>query len=146
MFILQPALNPPFFVCGVLFVYMSLSTDSMSRILCVRHVYDFQGPRRCRNCQDCQHCCAVTVVKYVKQTCKTVHSIPKETGDKVTRFKQQKQVACVQGKNKNMTRCARVQSSHVLHIESTSSKQTRLHSCTRERWGAGVETHFQEIS
>jgi len=42
-----------------------------------------------KNCRNCQHYGAFTVVKYVKKTCKTVHSIPKETCDKVTRFKQQ---------------------------------------------------------
>jgi len=47
------------------------------------------------NCRNCQHCCAFTVVKYVKETCETAHSIPKETCDKVTRFKQQKETACV---------------------------------------------------
>ena len=50
------------------------------------------------------------VVQYVKETCETVHSMPMETSDKVTPFKQQKQVACAQGGNKNMTRCASVQS------------------------------------
>ena len=37
IFILQAALNPSFFVCGVLFVYRSLSADSMS-LLCNRRV------------------------------------------------------------------------------------------------------------
>jgi len=45
--------------------------------------------------ETCQHCCAFTVVKDVKETCKTAHSILIETCDKVTRFKQQKQTACV---------------------------------------------------
>jgi len=55
----------------------------------------FRVPAAVENCQNCQHCCAFTVVKYVKETCETVHSIPKETCDKVTWFKQHKQVACV---------------------------------------------------
>jgi len=47
------------------------------------------------NCRNYQHCCAVTVVKDVKETCETAHSIPKETCDKVIRFKQHKQSACL---------------------------------------------------
>jgi len=62
------------------------------------------------NCRRCQHCCAFTVVKYVKETCETVHSIPKETCVKVKRITQQKQVDCVQGEKKKMTRYALVQS------------------------------------
>jgi len=37
-----PPLNPTFFVCGVLFLYRSRSTDSMS-LLCKRRVYDFRS-------------------------------------------------------------------------------------------------------
>jgi len=60
MFILQATLNPPFFVCRALFVYRSLSTDSMS-FLCKRRVYDFQGPGHCRKLSKlsallCFHC------------------------------------------------------------------------------------------
>ena len=44
------------------------------------------------NCRNCQHYCAFTVVQYFKETWETVHSIQKETCDKVTRFKKQKQV------------------------------------------------------
>jgi len=47
------------------------------------------------HCRNCQHCCAFTVEKYVKETCETAHSIPKETSDKVLRFKQQKKTTCV---------------------------------------------------
>jgi len=50
--VLRPALNPHFFVCGVLFVYRSLSSDSIF-LFCKRRVYDFQGPGNCRNCQHC---------------------------------------------------------------------------------------------
>jgi len=42
------------------------------------------------NCRICQLYCSFSskyVVKYVKETCETVHSITKETCDKVTQFK-----------------------------------------------------------
>ena len=39
----------------------------------------------CRICQLCSSFISKYVVKYVKETCETVHSIPKETCDKVTR-------------------------------------------------------------
>jgi len=54
------------------------------------------------NCRIFRLCCAFTskhVAKYGKETCQTVHSIPKETCDKVTRFKQQKiNCVCLVGK------------------------------------------------
>ena len=73
----QAALNPPFFVkkkivCGVLFVYRSLSTDSMS-LLCKRRVYDFQGPDHCRKLSKlsellCFHCSNIRQKRHAKMS------------------------------------------------------------------------------
>ena len=64
-------------------------------LFCVRGLFVIfrvqAAVQNCRNCRNCQHCCALTAVKYVKEICETAHSIPKETCDKVARFKQQKQ-------------------------------------------------------
>jgi len=65
-------------------------------LFCVRAVFMiFRVQAVVKNCRICQHCCDFTVVKCVKETCKTAHRIPKETCDKVTRFKQRKKIACV---------------------------------------------------
>jgi len=92
-FILQASLNPPFFVCGVWFVYRSLSTDSMS--FCVRGVFMIFRVQADVELSKLSVLLCFNVVKYVKETCETAHSIPKETCDKVTQFKKQKQTACV---------------------------------------------------
>jgi len=41
------------------------------------------------------------IVKPVKETCKTVHSIPKETCQKVTRFDEPYQAACFGGSTRH---------------------------------------------
>ena len=73
--ILQAALNPPFIVCGGLFVYRSLMTDSMF-LVCRGLFVIFRVQAAVENCRNCQHCCAFTVVKYVKEMCETAHIIP----------------------------------------------------------------------
>ena len=99
------ALNPPFFVCGVLFVKTSLSTDPRS-LLYNRLVSGFLSSANCqfRQLYWCLH--QKYVVKYAKETCETAHSTPKETYRNATRFKQQKPTEGLLWEKETITRCA----------------------------------------
>jgi len=73
------------FCSGGLFQYRSLSADPRS-LLCKRRVSYFLGAKTVELVSFTGAFTGKYVVNPVKETCETVHGIPKETCQKVTRF------------------------------------------------------------
>jgi len=75
--------------------YMSLSADPQALLACLR----FSSAKIVEFVSFTGAFTSQYVVKPVKETCETVHSIPKETCQKVTRFDEPYKTACFWGVN-----------------------------------------------